>query len=70
MAQAHWSEIEGLVKHLFEAGMTPDRGDLVDLAYREGVSDDAVDALDTLGPRHVTSLENLKELLTANGALA
>lgn len=70
MAKANWSDVEALVKGWFEQGLKPDRGDLVDLAYGQNANDDVIDALDTLGPRPVESLENLKELLTKNGALA
>jgi hypothetical protein len=67
---ADWSQIEALVKPWFDQGLTPDRNDLVDLAYKENVDDDIVDALDTLGSRPVPSLEALKEQLQANNALS
>jgi hypothetical protein len=70
MAKANWADIEALVKDWFDQGLQPDRGDLVDLAYNKDASDDVIDALDTLGPRPVESLEGLKEQLTKNGALA
>lgn len=70
MAKANWADIEALVKDWFDQGLQPDRGDLVDLAYNKDASDDVIDALDTLGPRPVESLESLKEQLTKNGALA
>ena len=70
MAKANWSDVEALVKDWFAQGLTPDRGDLVDLAYAQNASDDVIDALDTLGARPVESLEHLKELLTKNDALA
>lgn len=69
MAKADWNAIEALVKHLFEAGLSPDRSDLMELAM-QGADDDVVDALDTLGPRPLASLESLKEQLTASGVLA
>ena len=68
MAKAEWSAIEALVKHLFDAGMSPDRNDLMDLAMA-GDDDDVVDAIDTLGPRPVASLESLKEQLAKAGAI-
>ena len=68
MAKADWSAIEALVGHLFEAGMAPDRNDLMDLAMA-GADDDVVDALDTLGPRPVASLASLKEQLEKAGAI-
>jgi hypothetical protein len=67
---ADWSQIEALVKPWFDQGLTPDRNDLVDLAYQNDADDDIVDALDTLGSRPVPSLESLKEQLQANNALA
>lgn len=67
---ADWSQIEALVKPWFDQGLTPDRNDLVDLAYQNDADDDIVDALDTLGSRPVPSLEALKEQLTANNALS
>jgi len=67
---AQWSEIEALVKPWFDAGHTPERGDLMDLAFEKDASDDIIDAFDTLGSRPVTSLAELKELLTKAGALA
>lgn len=67
---ANWSEIEALVKPWFDQGLTPDRNDLVDLAYQNDASDDVVDALDTLGSRPVPSLEALKEQLQANNVLS
>ena len=70
MAKAQWSAVEALVKDWFDQGLKPDRGDLVDLAYSKNADDDVIDALDTLGPRPVESLANLKELLEKNGALA
>ena len=45
MAKAQWSEIEELVKPWFDQGLTPDRNDLVGLAYERDASDDVVDAL-------------------------
>ena len=69
MAKAHWSEVEALVKDWFDQGLTPDRNDLVGLAYQKDASDAVVDALDTLGGRPVPSLESLKEQLQANGVL-
>ena len=70
MAKAQWSDVEALVKDWFEQGLQPDRGDLVDLAYQQNASDDVIDALDTLGPRPVQSIESLKQQLQDNGALA
>ena len=70
MAKANWSDVETLVKDWFDQGLTPNRGDLVDLAYAQNANDDVIDALDTLGPRPVESIESLKALLTANDALA
>jgi hypothetical protein len=67
---AQWSEIEALVKPWFDAGQAPERGDLMDLAFEKDASDDVIDALDTLGSRPITSLDELKELLTKAGALA
>lgn len=70
MAKAEWAQIEALVREWFDQGLKPDRGDLVDLAYQQNASDDVIDALDTLGPRPVDSLDSLRAQLTANGALA
>ncbi|MFN0094601.1 MAG: hypothetical protein ACKVVT_07460 [Dehalococcoidia bacterium] len=70
MAKAAWSAVEALVGPLFEGGQRPERSDLVELAYREGADDDVVDALDSLGPRPVESLAQLKTLLEGNGVLA
>lgn len=64
---ANWTDVEALVKHLFEAGLQPDRQDLVDLAFSENASDDVIDALDSLNGKPVPSLESLKEQLAANG---
>ena len=69
MAKADWNAIEALVKHLFEAGLAPDRSDLMELAM-QGADDDVVDALDTLGPRPLASLDALKAQLGAAGVLA
>lgn len=70
MAKANWPDVEALVKDWFDQGLQPDRGDLVDLAYSKDTTDDVIDALDTLGPRPIASLEELKKQLEANGALA
>jgi len=70
VAKAQWSEIEALVKDWFDQGLQPDRGDLMDLAYQRDVSDDVIDAIDTLGPRPLASLAALKEQLEKNGVLA
>ena len=69
MTKAKWSEVEALVKNWFDQGLTPNRGDLVDLAYQQDAGDDVVDALDTLGPRPVPSLAALREQLKANDAI-
>lgn len=69
MAKANWADVEALVKEWFDQGLQPDRGDLVDLAYKKDASDDVIDALDTLGARPVESLASLKEQLTKNNAL-
>ncbi len=70
MAKANWSDVEALVKDLFDQGLKPDRSDLMDLAFEKDASDDVIDALDTLGGRPLESLAQLKELLEKNGALA
>ena len=66
---AKWSDVEALVKHLFEAGMQPDRQELVDLAFAEDASDDVIDALDSLNGKPVPSLESLKQQLEANSQI-
>ena len=63
---AKWTDVEALVKHLFEAGMQPDRQELVDLAFAEDANDDVIDALDSLHGKPVPSLESLKQQLEAN----
>jgi len=70
MAKANWSDVEALVKDWFEQGLQPDRGDLVDLAYSKDTTDDVIDAFDTLGPRPIATIDDLKAQLEANGALA
>lgn len=69
MAKARWEDVEALVKEWFDQGLQPERGDLIDLAYQRDASDDVIDALDTLGPRPVASLESLREQLAKNGAI-
>ena len=69
MAKANWADIEALVRDWFDQGLKPDRGDLIDLAYQRDANDDVIDALDTLGPRPLESLANLKEQLDRNGVL-
>ena len=66
---ANWTDVENLVKHLFEQGLQPDRQELVDLAFAEDASDDVIDALDSLNGKPVPSLESLKEQLQANGQI-
>ncbi len=63
---ANWSEIETLVRHLFDQGLQPDRQELVDLAFAENANDDIIDALDSLNGKPVPSLEVLKQQLEAN----
>lgn len=70
MAAANWSDVEALVKPWFEGSDTPDREALVNYAFEQDASDDVIDALDSLGPRPIASLESLKEQLTKNGVLA
>ncbi|MGK2966090.1 MAG: hypothetical protein ACSLFM_10870 [Tepidiformaceae bacterium] len=70
MAKAQWDDVVALTKPIFDSGYTPDRNELMDLAYAKDANDDVIDAIDTLGGRPVASLEQLKELLTNNGALA
>lgn len=64
---AKWSDVEDLVKHLFEQGLQPDRQELVDLAFAENANDDVIDALDSLNGKPVPSLDSLKQQLEANG---
>lgn len=66
---AQWSDVEALVKHLFEQGLQPDRQELVDLAFAENANDDVIDALDSLNGKPVPSLESLKQQLEANKQL-
>jgi hypothetical protein len=66
---ASWSDVETLVRHLFDQGLQPDRQELVDLAFAEDASDDVIDALDSLNGKPVPSLDSLKEQLQANGQL-
>jgi hypothetical protein len=70
VSKPQWSAIEALVKHVFEAGVQPERQDLVDLAFAADADDDIVDALDSLGGRPIQSLDALKQQLTANNAIA
>lgn len=70
MAKANWSDVEALVGPVFEQGLQPDRQDLVDLAYEKDANDDVIDALDSLGPRPIATLESLREQLTKNDVLA
>jgi len=70
MALANWSDVEALVKPWFEGGASPDREALVNYAFEQDASDDVIDALDSLGPRPIPSLEALKEQLQKNNALA
>ena len=66
---AQWTEVESLVKHLFEQGLEPDRQELVDLAFAEDANDDIIDALDSLNGKPVASLDALKEQLQAAGQI-
>ena len=66
---AKWEDIEALVGHLFEAGMQPDRQELVDLAFAENANDDVIDALDSLNGKPVASIEVLKQQLQASGQI-
>jgi hypothetical protein len=66
---AQWSDVEDLVKHLFEQGLQPDRQELVDLAFAENANDDVIDALDSLNGKPVPSLDSLKSQLEANGQI-
>ncbi|MFN8615500.1 MAG: hypothetical protein U0837_00215 [Dehalococcoidia bacterium] len=66
---AQWSDVEDLVKHLFEQGLQPDRQELVDLAFAENANDDVIDALDSLNGKPVPSLDSLKQQLEANGQI-
>ncbi|MGB4863686.1 MAG: hypothetical protein WBO97_14610 [Tepidiformaceae bacterium] len=66
---AQWTEVESLVKHLFEQGLQPDRQELVDLAFAEDANDDIIDALDSLNGKPVASLDALKEQLQAAGQI-
>ena len=66
---ASWTDVEALVKHLFEAGLQPDRQELVDLAFAEDANDDVIDALDSLNGKPVPSLDSLKQQLEANGMI-
>lgn len=69
MAKAAWSDVESLVKHLFEQGFQPDRQELVDLAFDRNAHDDVVDALDSLNGKPVPSLDALRQQLEGNGVL-
>ena len=66
---AKWTDVEVLVKDLFDQGLQPDRQELVDLAFKEDASDDVIDALDSLNGKPVPSIVSLKEQLTANGQI-
>lgn len=66
---AKWTDVETLVRHLFEQGLQPDRQDLVDLAFAEDANDDVIDALDSLNGKPVPSIESLKQQLEANGQI-
>lgn len=70
MTQADWSAIEALVKPIFDAGLQPERQDLVDIAFDADADDAIVDALDSLGGKPIASLDALKAQLLANGVLA
>ncbi len=69
MAKVNWSDVEDLVKPLFEDGNAPERSDMIDLAYAKDASDDVIDAIDSLHGKPIADLETLKSLLTANGVL-
>jgi len=70
VAKAKWSDVEALVKPWFDQGMSPERGEMIELAYEKDANDDVIDALDTLNGKPVPSLDSLKQQLEANGVLA
>jgi hypothetical protein len=65
-----WDSVVPYVSRAFEAGQAPERGDVIAAAFDSNAPDDIIDALDTLGPRPIPSLDDLKERLAAAGQLA
>lgn len=65
-----WDSVRPYVLKAFDGGQAPERGDVIAAAFDSNAPDDVIDALDTLGPRPIATLDDLKERLRAAGQLA
>ncbi len=65
-----WSEVEPFVQDAFERVGRVERADVVDLAYEANASDDVVDALDMIGSRVFTSVDDTHQFLLSQRAVA
>ena len=65
-----WEDVQPRVARAFEGGQAPERGDVIAAAFESNAPDDIIDALDTLGPRPIPNLDDLKDRLSAAGQLS
>lgn len=69
MSQVTWESISGYVQRAFEAGGRVERADVIDLAYADGASDDAIDAIDAIGSRVFRTLADTRAFLVQAKAI-
>ena len=63
MAPVPWTEIERFFKEAFGNSGDVAREDVINLAFTENASDDAIDTIDAIGSRVFTSIEDAKAFL-------
>jgi len=65
-----WSKIAPYIENGFANEARVERSKIVDAAYDDAADDDVVDALDALGSRVFSSVEDAKAFLISQGAVA
>jgi Protein of unknown function (DUF2795) len=64
-----WSKIAPYIENGFANEARVERSKIVDAAYDDAADDDVVDALDALGSRVFSSVEDAKAFLISQGAV-
>ncbi|MFH1031383.1 MAG: DUF2795 domain-containing protein [Chloroflexota bacterium] len=70
MTAIKWDDISGYVDEVFKLTGKVIRADVLELAEKDGVSDDIIDALDALGSRTFNTVADVKTFLVQQGYVA
>jgi hypothetical protein len=64
-----WAKVAPYIENGFASRGQVERSSIVDAAYEDDADDDVVDALDAMGSRVFSSVEDAKQFLASQGAV-